>query len=229
MRQLEPFLIDEGMRAVLEHDERFLAERQFDRLSPEERLAVNDELALYWSSERPPVALVTSETIVVAGRPVELRVFFPKNDTGDSYVVWVHGGGWKEGSLDGYERLMRILANAACCAVVGIGYSKAPGARFPAQLLELRSAFYAISETLFPDRGQRSISGYSAGANLILAALSAYSDDLGHGYFQKACLACGVYDWDFGTVSYRQYDDELFGSSKARMLELLETYAPGAL
>lgn len=228
MKQPEPPLIDEDMRAVLDHDERFLAARRFDQLSAEQQLAVNDELALHWSSERPPVALVTSEAIVVSGRPVELRTFFPKNDMSESYIVWVHGGGWKEGSLDGYERLMRILANAARCAVVGIGYTKAPGAQFPAQLEELHSAFRHISETLLPDRRQRSIAGYSAGANLILAALSAYSDDLGRGYFQRACLACGVYDCDFETPSYRQYDGQ-FGSSKARMLDILETYAPGAV
>lgn len=229
MRQSDAFLIDDDMRAVLEHDARFLDERNFERLSEAAQLAVNDELSLYWSSEKPPVEHVESEALTVADRQVELRTFFPVGDTGDRYIVWVHGGGWKEGSLDGYERLMRILANASKCAVVGIGYTKAPEAQFPSQLHEVYAAFQYISSEIFPGRKHRSVAGYSAGANLILATLSAYSGELAPGYFECACLACGVYDCDFDTASYAAYDNAVLGSSKARMLDILETYAPGAV
>lgn len=124
---------------------------------------------------------------------------------------------------------MRILANAAKCPVIGIGYSKAPGAQFPAQVDELFAAFRYIAKTMFPDRRERRVAGYSAGANLILSTLAAYREELGQGYFQRACLVCGVYDCDIATPSYDLYDDAPFGSSRARMLELFETYAPGAV
>jgi len=229
MKWVGECVVDDDMWSVLMHDRDYLAERNFEQLTCEQQLAVNNELSLFWSSEKPPVALVKSNTIIVAGRPVELRTYFPIDDTEGQVIVWVHGGGWKEGSLDGYDRLMRILANAARCPVVGIGYTKAPKAQFPSQLGELRSAFLYIAEVLFPARTHRGIAGYSAGANLTLAALSACSDELGRGYFERACLACGVYGYDFDTPSYRQYDDGVFGSSKARIRDLIETYAPGAV
>ncbi|NIA69379.1 alpha/beta hydrolase [Pelagibius litoralis] len=229
MIQPDTFVIDDDMRAALEHDAAFLEQRNFDLLAADGQLALNDELSLYWSSEKPPVAFVKSEMIVVADRSIELRTFFPKGDMTDRYIVWVHGGGWNEGSLDGYERLMRILANSARCAVVGIGYTKAPVAQFPTQLNELYSAFQYISKVLFPDRPCRSVAGYSAGANLIVSTLTAYAEELGPDYFQRAGLACGVYDCDFGLPSYSRYDNTVLGSSKARLLDILETYAPGAI
>lgn len=229
MRQLDEFLIDDDMRAALEHDIRFFQERNFESLTAAEQIAANDELSLYWSAEKPPVAEVKSEILMAGGRPVELRSFFPTDDAADRVIVWVHGGGWKEGSLDGYERLMRILANSANCAVVGVGYTKAPEAQFPSQLNELYAAFQYVSNVLFPGRTHRSVAGYSAGANLLLSTLSAYDNELGVGYFQRACLACGVYDCDSGTPSYNEYDNTALGSSRTRMLDILETYAPGAV
>ncbi len=229
MMQLDEFLIDEDMRAVIEHDRQYLEERNFEQLTDEEQLKINNELSLYWSADKPSVDCIQSEILIVANRSIELRTYFPKDDVRTKYIVWVHGGGWKEGSLDGYDRLMRILANAARCAVVGIGYTKAPAAQFPAQINELRSGFEYIAETMLPDRPVRVVAGYSAGANLILSTLVAYQDELGRGYFRRACLACGVYDCDFSTRSYNRYDDAWFGNSKARMRQVLEIYAPGAI
>ena len=175
------------------------------------------------------MADVRSVHLSVGGRRVELRSFHPSNDTGERYVVWVHGGGWKEGTLDGNERLMRVLANSSECVVVGVEYSKVPECRFPTQIDELYEACRHIDGSLFPDRQTRSIAGYSAGANLVLAVMAKYDSLFPKNYFAGAGLICGVYGVDFETPSYRRYADAPFGRSRTSMIEILDDYAPGAI
>ncbi len=222
------FPLDPDMRAALERDAAFLAERNYEVASEAEKLAISEALSLSWNTDRPPVEPVRSETIRVAGRPVELRTYQPGDDTGDGYVIWVHGGGWNEGSLDIYDRLMRVLANASACPVTGIGYTRVPKARYPAQIGELVHACRHIAERIFPERRHRFIGGYSAGANLILSSMLVHEDTLGAGYFSGACLACGVFDYDLSSHSHLLYDG-YFDSSATRLNGIIEDYAPGAI
>src|SRR2546429_40652 len=49
-------------------------------------------------------------------------------------LLFLHGGGWVVGDLDGADPLCRALANRAGCLVVSIDYPLAPEHRFPAAL-----------------------------------------------------------------------------------------------
>ena len=220
--------LEDDMKAALEFDRRFLADRKFDALSPEAQQAATRELSLHWCSDKPAVEHVESQSLLVDDRAIEIRTYYPGADSGDRFILWVHGGGWIEGCLDGYDRLMRVLANCAKCAVVGVGYTKAPKAQFPAQLEELYAAIDHVDQHIFPQRNKRGIAGYSAGANLILSAFCKYNDEIGPRHFQRASFVCGVFDHNFRSQSYTNYDGA-FGQSGVRMRRLLDAYAPGAV
>lgn len=222
------FPLDPDLKKVLEHDAAFLAGRDYDRACDAEKLKINEDLGLVWNAEYPPVKEVQSIALRVDTRPVELRTYHPDKDAGQAYLIWVHGGGWNEGSLDLYDRLMRILANAAMCPVIGVGYTKVPMARYPTQVEELRHACQYVDKALFPLRRHRFISGYSAGANLILSSMVVHEDTLGPDYFGSACLVCGVFDGDFSSSSHIRYDG-YFGNSRTRLNKIIENYAPGAI
>ena len=80
-------------------------------------------------------------------------------------LLWVHGGGWCMGNIDGFDRVCRSLANAAGCEVVSVDYRLAPEHPFPAALEDVEKALaWAADEPLVAG-------GDSAGANLVTVAL----------------------------------------------------------
>jgi acetyl esterase len=46
-------------------------------------------------------------------------------------LVWIHGGGWSIGDLDGYDAVARALANRAGRAVLSVDYRLVPEYRHP--------------------------------------------------------------------------------------------------
>lgn len=222
------FDVEEDMWAALAFDRQFLCDRKYEYASLVEKRSIDDDLARYWCGDAPDIATIDVNYIRCDAKEVELRTYIPAADSGSSFIVWIHGGGWQSGSLDGYDRLTRLLSNSAKCPVVAIGYTKAPEAVYPMQLRELYDGILYASEVLFPTRVRRGIAGYSAGANLVLSTLCSYQIDLGQGFFSKASLVSGVYDCDFNTPSYNKYDG-MFDRSKNYMRNLLEVYAPGSI
>ena len=121
----------------------------------------------------PLESVYSSEDLNVAGVPV--RLVLPSPDVTD-LLVWVHGGGWIHGDLDGYDGVARSLANRARCAVISVDYRLAPEHPFPAGLEDVlrvldwaRSRFRALA-----------VGGDSAGGNIVAAA----------------CLAARNRQWD---------------------------------
>jgi len=118
-------------------------------------------------------SVFSSEDLDVAGVPV--RLVLPSPDVA-GVLVWVHGGGWVHGDLDGYDGVARSLANRARCAILSVDYRLAPEHSFPAGLEDVlrvldwaRSRFPAVA-----------VGGDSSGGNLAAAA----------------CLAARERQWD---------------------------------
>jgi acetyl esterase len=83
---------------------------------------------------RPPLADVRELTVDGPGGPVPVRVYRPHAAPGAGVLVWLHGGSFVAGSLDGSEDQARALALASGCTVVAVDYRLAPEHRFPAGL-----------------------------------------------------------------------------------------------
>jgi acetyl esterase len=88
-------------------------------------------------------------------------------------IVWLHGGGWVNGTLDGYDAVARALAVAADSQVFVVDYRLAPEAPYPAPLADCTAAvryLAAHAERFGIDPGRLVLGGDSAGGHLAIGA-----------------------------------------------------------
>lgn len=95
-------------------------------------------------------------------------------------LLYFHGGGWVQGSLDTHGALCAKLARRAGIQVISYSYRLAPEHPFPAapdDVMMAYQALYAQAETLGVDRHKIAVGGDSAGANLTASLLWSLSQD----------------------------------------------------
>lgn len=105
---------------------------------------------------------------VAEGEPLCLDIHYPdKAQSSYPVVLWIHGGGWRQGSRANWTLLDWLPAEGY--AVVSIDYRLTDKAIFPAQIEDCAAALqwigkHAVDFRLNPDK--ITISGLSAGAHL---------------------------------------------------------------
>lgn len=128
-------------------------------------------------------------------------------DPGLPTVVWIHGGAWLSGSSKDVAPYLRMLAERGYAAV-GLGYSLAPGSRYPTAVAQLNSALDYLTAHAADyglDPGRFVLAGDSAGAQLAsqLATVATNPDyarqvrlvpALKAEQLRGVLLYCGVYD-----------------------------------
>src|SRR5947207_1013887 len=127
-----------------------------------------------------------------------LRIYTPASgDTGPMPgLIFLHGGAGVFGSLDGYDGLCRVLANAARCRVVSVDYRLAPEHKFPAAVEDCMAATIWIAENardLGIDPGRLAVGGDSAGGGLA-AVVCRLARDTGGPRLALPFLLCPVVD-----------------------------------
>lgn len=136
----------------------------------------------------PQEVVADVEDVVVpredSGR-VSARVYRPLHPAPGmaGAIVWLHGGGWLMGDLEGFDRVCRSLANAAGHAVVSVDYRLAPECPFPAAVEDAAAALRWARDRGAGQGGWSAehvvVGGDSAGGNLAaVAALRARGDGL---------------------------------------------------
>jgi acetyl esterase len=119
-----------------------------------------------------PVHQVTDRAVASDGHDVAVRVYRNSDAVDLPALVWIHGGGWVLGGLDGADELCRTLVTTVDCVVVSVEYRLAPEHPFPAGLNDAVAAFNWTVRTatdLGVDPHRIAIGGDSAGANLSIA------------------------------------------------------------
>lgn len=117
--------------------------------------------------------------------------------------MWLHGGGWIFGNLDGAELNCRKLANEAQCVVVSVDYGLAPENPFPAAIDDCYAATVWVAESaveLNIDSTKIAVGGDSAGGNLAACVAYRCRDKGPKLVFQL--LIYPVIDADFTRSSY---------------------------
>lgn len=155
----------------------------------------------------------------------------PVARTAQPAILFLHGGGWVVGDLDGVDALCRALANRTGAVVVSADYRLAPEHRFPAALDDAWTVLTWLHEhagELGVDPGRLAVAGESAGANLAAgAARRAHADPVAaHPRLRAQMLAYPALDGALATASY----DELgtgFGLTREQMRWYWDAYAPG--
>ena len=131
------------------------------------------------------------------GPPVPARVYKPTEDDAAPVVVFFHGGGMVVGSMDVFDGVCRLLAEASGAVVVNVDYRLAPEHPYPAAIDDAWHAVMWVGEHASdlggsPDR--LIVCGDSAGGNL--AALCALrARDTGVPAVQLQMLIYPVTDW----------------------------------
>jgi acetyl esterase/lipase len=150
----------------------------------------------------PPVADVRDVRIGT----VPARVYEPLEVT-SGVLVWLHGGGWVVGSVDGCDEQARALANASGCVVLSVDYRLAPEHPFPAGLMDCYAAVEWAAEHLVelgPAVPVLAVGGDSAGGNLS-AAVTLLARERGGPRIDAQLLVYPVTGYAPGTRSYEEF------------------------
>uniref|UniRef100_A0A0M3IAQ3 Arylacetamide deacetylase n=2 Tax=Ascaris TaxID=6251 RepID=A0A0M3IAQ3_ASCLU len=105
---------------------------------------------------------------------VRVRVYRPLVD--NSYlpaIVFLHGGGYVMGSIEGFDSIARRLATAVHAVVISVDYRLAPEHIFPAAVDDAESALVYLLTKAYAsfgvDRSRVALMGDSAGGGLVAA------------------------------------------------------------
>jgi acetyl esterase/lipase len=120
---------------------------------------------------RAPIADgVTIEPVIVAARPAEW--FRPAASTGGRALLYLHGGGFRMGSLVAYRPFASQLASLFAMPVLLVDYRLAPEHPFPAAVEDCVAAYARLLATGVPATDV-AIMGDSAGGGLVASTLLA--------------------------------------------------------
>ncbi|MGB3204136.1 MAG: alpha/beta hydrolase [Crinalium sp.] len=151
---------------------------------------------------------------------IPIRIYTPRLDTQLPILIYLHGGGWVLGDLDGVDHICRSLANQADCIVVSVDYRLAPEHKFPAAVEDA----YAVTNWVAKNAGEINgdetriaIAGDSAGGN-IAAAVALMARNLGEPSLVYQVLIYPTTQYGFDTESYQKYGQGDFGLSKEEMI-----------
>lgn len=109
---------------------------------------------------------------------VSVRVFFPDKESKSIFeanenelpiIIYLHGGGWVLGNVDGYERICDRIARYVHAVVMSVEYRLAPEYRFPIGLTDCYAVVEAVANETFPytiNTKDITLMGDSAGGNL---------------------------------------------------------------
>ncbi len=110
-------------------------------------------------------------------RPVRTRIFRPTSGPACAGLIYMHGGGWMQGSPETHDAIAAGIACANRMAVVSVDYSLAPEYPFPAAVEDCRAVVewvFANARALGVRATAISVGGDSAGGNLAAAMTLAF-------------------------------------------------------
>jgi acetyl esterase len=182
----------------------------------------------------PPQPVAEARDVELPGPAGALRArwYVPAGAEGDrpGVFVYLHGGGWSLGDLDGFDRVCRALANASGAGVLSVDYRLAPEHPFPAAVDDaeaaLRWAAAEAPDALGADSDRLAIGGDSAGANLA-AVVARRARDAAGPPLRAQVLVYPVTDLRMASASYSQFADNPL-LDRARMEAHREEYLAGA-
>jgi acetyl esterase len=125
-----------------------------------------------------PVELKSEDVVIpdAGGSAVSARYYWPDAAIDSrGCLVWLHGGGWFVGALDGVDRTARALARASGSRVLAVDYRLAPEFPYPHALADVdRAVAWARTDgaaEFSHDPTNVAVGGDSSGGNLATIAV----------------------------------------------------------
>jgi acetyl esterase len=156
---------------------------------------------------------------------VPCRLYLPDDVERPPCIVYAHGGGFMQGSLNSWDAMLRELVRGSGVAALSVDYRLAPEHRFPVAFDEMVAMIRLMAREgagLGIDPARLAAGGDSAGANLALAAALALRD-AGETALKFLLLIYGVYSTDSDSPSWRRFGQGP-GLSQTQMRWIWETY-----
>lgn len=138
----------------------------------DEERAAADATMLLIRRPVPDHVAVADHDVAVAGGTIRVRTHRPAADGPLPGYLFVHGGGWFQGTLDTAEVECGPVAETVPAVVCSVGYRLAPEHPFPTPLDDVVAAyewFLAHAAELGVDPARIAVGGTSAGGNLAAA------------------------------------------------------------
>jgi acetyl esterase len=174
-----------------------------------------------------PIFSVEHRVISGPNSYLSIRIYRPSDEPNLPVMLYIHGGGWVIGNMDGFEPTVRSLSNKGNFVVVQVQYQKAPEHPFPGPFNDC----YATLEWIVKNAAMLKINarkigvgGDSAGGNLAAAvALKARDTGLVKLAFQMLVYPCTGHDAELPTAISNA---EGFGLTSKVMRWFEAQYAP---
>ena len=141
-------------------------------VDPIERIRESYDASAAIVDPNPPAMASTTDLEIPAPYGVlPARLYTPLGEVSAGFVIWLHGGGWLQGSLTSHDPTFRRVAATSATRVLGVAYRLAPENPFPCGLDDVATALrwvIAHATELEVDPSRVVLGGDSAGANLAL-------------------------------------------------------------
>lgn len=111
--------------------------------------------------------------VPVDGGSIRVRVYTPHGAGPFPLYVFLHGGGWTQGTLDERDPRCRMISHGARCVVASVDYRLAPENAYPTAAEDCYAALGWLvdhADDLGIDAARIGIGGESAGGNLAAVA-----------------------------------------------------------
>ena len=145
----------------------------YESMTPLEARAAQRLARPVTQPDPPDIASVEALTIPTEAAQIPARVYKPltlaQADGLSAGLIFLHGGGWTIGDLDGYDVTCRSLASEAQMMVISVEYRLAPEHKFPAAVVDSIAATEWIANNAVQfgiDPNRLIVGGDSAGGNL---------------------------------------------------------------
>jgi cation diffusion facilitator CzcD-associated flavoprotein CzcO/acetyl esterase/lipase len=183
-------------------------------LPPMESLPVGEARAFVEAAaaERPPgpeVGEIVDGVLPGPAGQLRYRLYRPASPGPHPVIAYFHGGGWVLGSQESDDPFCRDLCVRSGAVIVSVDYRHAPESRFPAAADDAFAAVEWIAANaveLGGIRGQLTIAGWSAGANIAAVACQ-LARDAGTPEILGQMLLSPVTDCDMSRPSYVENGD----------------------
>jgi acetyl esterase len=158
---------------------------------------------------------------------VPCRLYLPDDaeERRPPLLVYAHGGGFMQGSLDSWDHFLRDIVRQSGAAALSVDYKLSPEVKFPVAFEEMAAITGLAAREgtgLGIDPSRLAIGGDSAGANLALATALAMRDQ-GERALKFQLLIYGCFSTDCDSPSWQRFGQGA-GLSQASMRWIWETY-----
>ncbi|MEK5364677.1 alpha/beta hydrolase [Bacillus sp. FSL R5-0654] len=168
---------------------------------------------------------VKKEDILIPSSNFEIltRIYSPNGTGPFPVLIYLHGGGWIMGSIDGDDDVCSYISKLCECVVVSVNYRLSPEHKYPVPLDDTMATINWVKSNIAFLNGnieRIAIGGESAGGNLAAAA-TIKAKDLGWPPLFCQLLICPVTHHSFDTDSYKNYKYNL---SEEAMIRFWDWY-----